>query len=90
MTVAHDKLGVRNELICVVTEVTVVRRWTPVLLATALVVSVTGLASGPAYASAGSRPVLSVGGEVTTPAAYTAAQLAVIAGRPGSCPRCRG
>ena len=60
------------------TEVTVVRRWTPVLLATVLAASATGLASGAAYASAGARPVLSVGGEVTTPAAYTAAQLAAL------------
>ena len=60
------------------TEVTVVRRWIPVLLATVLAASATGLASGAAYASAGSRPVLSVGGEVTTPAAYTAAQLAAL------------
>ena len=55
-----------------------VRRWTPVLLATVLAASATGLASGAAYASAGARPVLSVGGEVTTPAAYTAAQLAAL------------
>ena len=60
------------------TEVTVVRRWIPVLLATVLAASATGLASGAANASAGSRPVLSVGGEVTTPAAYTAAQLAAL------------
>jgi hypothetical protein len=60
------------------TEVTVVRRWTPVLLATVLAASATGLVGGPAYASAGARPVLSVGGEVTTPAAYTAAQLAAL------------
>jgi hypothetical protein len=56
----------------------VVRRWTPVLLATVLAASATGLASGAAYASAGARPVLSVGGEVTAPAAYTAAQLAAL------------
>jgi hypothetical protein len=55
-----------------------VRRRTPVLLAAALAASVTGLVGGPAYASAGARPVLSVGGEVTTPAAYTAAQLAAL------------
>ena len=55
-----------------------VRRWIPVLLATVLAASATGLASGAANASAGSRPVLSVGGEVTTPAAYTAAQLAAL------------
>jgi hypothetical protein len=48
------------------------------VLAAALAASVTGLAgfSAPAYASA--RPVLSVGGEVTTPASYTAAQLAAL------------
>lgn len=55
-----------------------VRRWTPVVLAVALAASVAGLAGGPAYASAGSRPVLSVGGEVTTAASYTAAQLAAL------------
>ena len=55
-----------------------VRRWIPVLLATVLAASATSLASGAAYASAGARPVLSVGGEVTTPAAYTAAQLAAL------------
>jgi hypothetical protein len=60
------------------TEVTVVRRWTPVVLAAALAASVAGLAGGPAYASAGSRPVLSVGGEVTTAASYTVAQLAAL------------
>jgi hypothetical protein len=48
------------------------------LLATVLAASATGLASGAAYASAGARPVLSVGGEVTTPVAYTAAQLAAL------------
>jgi hypothetical protein len=48
------------------------------LLATVLAASATSLASGAAYASAGARPVLSVGGEVTTPAAYTAAQLAAL------------
>jgi hypothetical protein len=48
------------------------------LLATALAASVASLAGGPAYASAGARPVLSVGGEVTAPAAYTAAQLAAL------------
>jgi hypothetical protein len=48
------------------------------LLATVLAASATGLASGAAYASAGARPVLSVGGEVSTPAAYTAAQLAAL------------
>ena len=57
------------------TEVTVVRRWTPVVLVAALAAAVAGLAGGPAYASAGSRPVLSVGGEVTTAASYTVAQL---------------
>jgi len=56
----------------------VVRRWTPVVLAAALAASVAGLAGGPAYASAGSRPVLSVGGEVTTAASYTVAQLAAL------------
>jgi hypothetical protein len=60
------------------TEVTVVRRWTPVVLAAALAAALAGLAGGPAYASAGSRPVLSVGGEVTTAASYTAAQLAAL------------
>jgi hypothetical protein len=60
------------------TEVTVVRRLTPVVLAAALAASVAGLAGGPAYASAGSRPVLSVGGEVTTAASYTAEQLAAL------------
>jgi hypothetical protein len=34
------------------------------VLAAALAASVAGLAGGPAYASAGSRPVLSVGGKV--------------------------
>jgi hypothetical protein len=53
-----------------------VRRWTPVLLAAVTAASLTGLA-GPAYAS-GPRPVLSVGGEVLTPASYTAAQLAAL------------
>ncbi|MGH3176486.1 MAG: hypothetical protein ACRDPF_21810 [Streptosporangiaceae bacterium] len=60
------------------TEVAVVRRWTPVVLAAALAASVAGLAGGPAYASAGPRPVLSVGGEVTTAASYTVAQLAAL------------
>jgi hypothetical protein len=64
-----------------------VRRRTPVLLArlafvTGLAASLTGLAgfSGPAFASGhtGPRPVLSVGGEVTTPSSYTAAQLAAL------------
>ena len=55
-----------------------VRKWTPVVLAAALAVSVAGLAGGPAYASAGTRPVLSVGGEVTTAASYTVAQLAAL------------
>ena len=55
-----------------------VRRLTPVVLAAALAASVAGLAGGPAYASAGSRPVLSVGGEVTTAASYTAEQLAAL------------
>ena len=55
-----------------------VRKWTPVVLAVALAASVAGLAGGPAYASAGSRPVLSVGGEVTTAASYTVAQLAAL------------
>ena len=55
-----------------------VRKWTPVVLTAVLAASVTGLAGGPAYASAGSRPVLSVGGEVTTAASYTAAQLAAL------------
>jgi hypothetical protein len=55
-----------------------VRRWAGVVLATALAASVAGVASGPAYASGGSRPVLSVGGEVTAPAAYTAGQLAAL------------
>jgi hypothetical protein len=58
-----------------------VRRRTLVLLA-ALAASLTGLAglSGPAFASGhtGPRPVLSVGGEVTTPSSYTAAQLAAL------------
>jgi hypothetical protein len=48
------------------------------LLATVLAASATSLASGAAYASAGAGPVLSVGGEVTTPAAYTAAQPAAL------------
>jgi hypothetical protein len=54
------------------------------LLTAALAASVTGLAgfSVPAYAhgvtGSGPRAVLSVGGEVTTPAAYTAAQLAAL------------
>jgi hypothetical protein len=48
------------------------------LLATVLAASTMSLASGAAYASAGARPVLSVGGEVSTPAAYTAAQLAAL------------
>ena len=48
------------------------------MLAAALAASVAGLAGGPAYASAGSRPVLSVGGEVTTAASYTVAQLAAL------------
>ena len=52
--------------------------WTPVVLAAALAASVAGLAGGPAYASAGSRPVLSVGGEVTTAASYTVEQLAAL------------
>jgi len=56
----------------------VVRRWTSVLLATVLAASATSLASEAAYASAGARPVLSVGGEVTTPAAYTSAQLTAL------------
>ena len=55
-----------------------VRKWTPVVLAVALAASVAGLAGGPAYASAGSRPVLSVGGEVTPAASYTVAQLAAL------------
>jgi len=46
------------------------------VLAAALAASVAGLAGGPAYA--GSRPVLSVGGEVTTAASYTAEQLAAL------------
>jgi uncharacterized membrane protein YjjP (DUF1212 family) len=60
------------------TEITVVRKWTPVVLAAALAASVAGLAGGPAYASSGSRLVLSVGGEVTTAASYTVAQLAAL------------
>lgn len=52
------------------------------MLAAALAASVTGLAgvSAPAFASehSGARPVLSVGGEVTTPTSYTAAQLAAL------------
>jgi hypothetical protein len=61
-------------------EVTAVRKRTPVFLTAALAASIAGLAgfSVPAYAHGTSRPVLSVGGEVTTPAAYTAAQLATL------------
>jgi hypothetical protein len=60
--------------------VTAVRKRTPVFLTAALAAAVAGLAgfSVPAYAHGTSRPALSVGGEVTTPAAYTAAQLAAL------------
>ena len=54
------------------------RRWTPVFMTAAVVASIGGLASTPAYASSGHGYALAVNGEVTAPAAYTIAQLAAL------------
>lgn len=56
------------------------RRWMPVLAAAAVPVSLWGAAPAPATAAsaAGARPVLAVHGEVTSPLAYTTAQLAAL------------
>jgi hypothetical protein len=54
------------------------RRWTLGFMATAVVASIAGLAGTPAYASTGHGYALSVNGEVTSPSAYTIAQLAAL------------
>jgi len=60
----------------------VVRRWTRASVTAAVTVAAAGMAlagvSVPALANAGPRPVLSVGGEVTSPATYTISQLAAL------------